>query len=91
MFQWYAIFICLIALHKNICRQFFIFIFLSVLIFYVFVSLPSVGPSRRSKTQILGVHAITTLQVLPAVVVTTRPDEKGEQVGYVIFGVFKML
>jgi len=40
-----AIFICLKVLHKNICLHFFIFILLSVLIFYVFVSLSSVSPS----------------------------------------------
>jgi len=44
MFQHYAIFICLIVLHKYICFQFFIFILLPVLNFYVCVNLSSVSP-----------------------------------------------
>ena len=68
------------SLHKNICLHFFIFILLSVLIFYVSVSLSSVSPSSRCETLILGVHISNNQQVVPAVVVTTRPDKRGEQV-----------
>ena len=43
-------YICLVVFYKIICFQLFIFILLSVLIFYVFVNLPSVSLLWRSKT-----------------------------------------
>ena len=81
MLQECAIFICLIliVLHKHICLYFFVFILLSVLSSYVFVSLSSVSHSWRFKPQILGVHIPNTQQVVSAVIVTTRPEERGEQ------------
>jgi len=44
-------YICLVVLYKIICLPVFIRIFLSVLLFDVFVGLPLVSPLRRSKTQ----------------------------------------
>jgi len=48
MFQDFAI--SYVSSSKIICVQFFILL-LSVLIFYVFVTLPSVSPLKRSRTQ----------------------------------------
>jgi len=40
MFGILQFYICLVVLYKTICFQFFICILLSVLLFYVFVTLP---------------------------------------------------